>query len=90
MAGLSILIEQSKRRMELCLYVVPRAIEIILRLIPKNMRVLYAFVRLKHLPVFVFALAMSGWMTLIATKNGTKCANPLSMTMLRVVFGNLH
>ena len=90
MAGLSILIEQSKRRMELCLYVVPRAIEILLRLIPKNMRLLYRFFRLKHLPVFSFALAMGGWMTLIATKNGTKCANGLNMTGLRVIFGSLH
>ena len=90
MAGLSILIEHSKRRIELCLYVIPRAIEILFRLIPKNMKLLYKFLRLKYLPVVSFALAISGWMTLIATKNGTKCANGLNMTVLRVVFGSLH
>ena len=97
MAGLSILAEHTKRRSELALYVIPRAIEIVFRLIPKESSsmfalypMLYKLLRLRFLPVISFAMAMSGWMTLIAVKNGTKYANGLNMTVLRVVFGSLH
>ncbi len=89
-SGLSLMVEHSKRRVELCLYVIPRALEILMRLVPKKMKFLYEFFRWKPLPILTFQSAIALWMTLMAVKGGRKYSNGLNMTVLTVVFGSKH
>ena len=91
MTGLSIFIEHAHRRVELALYVLPRALEIMFRLIPETKAPqLYQFLRWRHLPMLSFQVAIALWMTIIAIKDGRKTANQLNMTVLRVIFGTHH
>jgi len=90
-AGLSILIEHPRRRIELLLYVMPRALEILMRLVPKEkVYWIWKILRLKLTPVIVFQISIAIWMTLMSTRGGIKSANHLNMTVLSVIFGSTH
>ncbi|ETO14299.1 hypothetical protein RFI_23071 [Reticulomyxa filosa] len=90
-SGLSLFIEHSKRRVELALYCIPRALEIVMRLIRKDMfPVLYALLRKPWLPVLNFQIAIALWMTVLGTIGGDMASNSLNVTVLRVVFGSKH
>ena len=88
MAGLPIFIEHANRRLELTLYVLPRALEIVLRLIRyKSFPFLYNLLRSNYFSVFVFQCSMAIWMSLMAIKEGKHTSNKLNMAILRFVFG---
>ncbi len=61
MSGLSILIEHKQRRGEIVLYVVPRAVECLLKHIPRNSKA-GDFIRKKWLPIVLFGIALGVWM----------------------------
>eukprot|EP01083_Nonionella_stella_P160829 526058_1 len=97
-AGCAILIEHKSRRSEIVLYVIPRAIEIILNLIPDS----YTILSHDMIPVVVFSISLSLWMAIRQCdgvipdkhikKKGKKknICNDLNMTVLSVVCGRFH
>jgi len=90
-SGLSLFVEHSKRRIELVLYCVPRALEIVMRLIRKDkFPKLYSLLRKPWLPILSFQIAIALWMTVLGSVGGDLAANSLNVTVLRVVFGSKH
>lgn len=100
MAGFAIFIEHQNRRSEMVLYVVPRAIEVILNLIPN--KYLYLFNN-GELSIVIFSISLSLWMSMrqcqgVITKKKNKksdkskknICNDLNMTALSVIFGRFH
>ena len=99
-AGTAILIEHPNRRSEIVLYVIPRAIEILLNLIPKRFDAISGH---DLIPTVVFALSLAVWMGarqcegVIPLKKQKKekerkknVCNDLNMTALSVLFGRFH
>jgi len=86
--SMALLIEDSKRRTELTLYCVPKAIAIILRLFGKRTwPKMHAFLRSTSLRVVAFQLCMAILLTVRAIPKGMENANRLNMTILNLIFG---
>ena len=103
-AGTAILMEAPNRRSEIVLYVIPRAIEILLNLMPHR----WPWTVLGHdlIPAAAFALSLAMWMAVrqchgviddqkTASNKGKgrthrNICNDLNMTVLSVIFGRFH
>eukprot|EP00485_Elphidium_margaritaceum_P003404 CAMPEP_0202695724 /NCGR_PEP_ID=MMETSP1385-20130828/9251_1 /ASSEMBLY_ACC=CAM_ASM_000861 /TAXON_ID=933848 /ORGANISM="Elphidium margaritaceum" /LENGTH=295 /DNA_ID=CAMNT_0049351801 /DNA_START=256 /DNA_END=1143 /DNA_ORIENTATION=- len=90
--GLALIIENEHRRPELMLYCIPRAMEVMFRLVPNknHFALLYSLLRSTYLPVLSFQIAMSLWMTIIAIPKGKETSNSINMTVLKIIFGSKH
>ena len=81
MAGLSIFIEHPSRRTELALYVIPRALEVVLRMVD------WRIFRSRLTSVLTFQLTIAAWMHLRNQDDPHSFINNLNYTVLRVIFG---
>jgi len=87
--GLSIKIEHPRRRIELLLYTMPRAIEAISRGIPRA-TTLGKFIRWRWLSLILYQLAIGLWMYNIGQNGWSKKLNSLNTTVLKIIFGSKH
>eukprot|EP01084_Bolivina_argentea_P259777 438471_1 len=90
-SGLSIFIENSKRRPELMLYCIPRAMECCMRRVDINkFPNVYKLLRSNVLPTITFQIAVALWMTIMNVPKGVKISNSINMTILKIIFGTIH
>jgi len=87
--GLSIKIEHPRRRIELLLYTLPRALEGIARGIPRT-TALGRFIRWRWMSLILYQLAIGLWMYTIGQIGWSKKLNSLNTTVLKIVFGSKH
>merc|ERR1719433_2443897 len=85
-SGLSILIEPDRRRGELALYVVPRALQGVMRMFRKKSW-LGRLLRWKWFAVFNFQLATALWMYILALNGWKRPVNKLNRSVLKKIFG---
>lgn len=91
MSGLSIFVEKTARRVELALYVLPRAMEVGFRLMSKNKwPFIHEVLRSQYTSMMAFQFAIATWMILMNTQNGRDSLNSLNLSVLKVVFGTHH
>ena len=87
-ASLTLLIENVKRRSELTLYCLQRALEVIFRLFTKRKYPnIYNFLRSKYLRIFSFQIAITIWLTIREIPKGNEISNSLNMTIMKLIFG---
>ena len=90
-SGLSLFLEHKKRRKELALYCIPRALQIVLNMIPKrHLPYLWSLIRKQWYPLLIMQLSIAVWLTLFNIKNAQKTCNKLNITVLKIVFGTKH
>jgi len=90
-AGMALFIENPRRRSELMLYCLPRALEwIIHRVDAVRMPRLYKMLRTDWWPTIVTQIALAIWLSIWNIKKGIQSSNTVNMTVLNIVFGSRH
>eukprot|EP01084_Bolivina_argentea_P003470 6515_1 len=89
MSGLSLLIENPKRRSELMLYCIPKAVEFFInRIIDRRKYVMLCeLLQTNVLPTIVFQIALAVWLTIYSVPNGIENSNFINMKILQIIFG---
>lgn len=91
MAGLSLIIENPRRRPELMLYCLPRALEWILKRVSKDkLPKLWKLLRTSITSTIAFQIAVALWLTIWNIPKGIKNSNSINMTVMNIVFGSKH
>lgn len=90
-AGLALFIENTRRRSELMLYCLPRAIEWVINRVDKGkMPNLYKLLRTNLWPTIVAQIALAIWLSIWNIPKGIKSSNTINMTVLNIIFGSKH
>jgi len=87
--GLSLAIEHPHRRRELLLYTLPRALEAIARMLPRQ-NLFGELIRWKHMSLFLYSVAIGCWTYAIGEHGWNGRINSLNATVLKVAFGSKH
>eukprot|EP01084_Bolivina_argentea_P251182 421181_1 len=90
MSGLSLLIEHPKRRSELMLYCVPKAMEFFINRMIRRQEytILCKLLQTKMFPTIVFQISLAIWLTIYNMPKGIENCNFINMKAVQIVFGN--